>query len=252
MISTKNQILNKIGSKMKTKIFKSFFSSKIALFIFLILFTFCSSPVGSDADNYSIDDLSKQLESIELEDLSKEEVDGLLFMREEEKLARDFYVEMYGKWKSRIFSNIAESEQKHMNSVKILLDRYSIIDPVENNEHGVFQNEELQNLYIQLVEKGNQSLVEALKVGATIEEIDILDLQEQLFEVVDNEDISLVYNNLLRGSRNHLRAFVKNINQKGEIYLPQKLSVEAYDEIVNSELERGKGKRNGKGKRGKG
>ena len=74
----------------------------------------------------------------------------------------------------------------------------------------------------------------------------------QVNVVVDNEDLKFVYNNLLRGSRNHLRAFVRNISNQGETYEPQYMKQEAFDVIINSEMERG-GKGNGKGKKdGKG
>ncbi|MCB9205959.1 MAG: DUF2202 domain-containing protein [Ignavibacteriales bacterium] len=195
--------------------------------------------------------MEKILESMELEDLSDGEIESLVFMREEEKLARDVYIALYEKWNATVFNNISKSEDKHTNAIKMLLDRYSIEDPAINDEHGVFQNETLQNLYNDLIAKGNESLLEALKVGAAIEEIDILDLQKQINEIVDNEDITMVFNNLMRGSRNHLRAFTKNISAQGETYTPQYLAQEVYDEIINSDIERG-GNGMGKGRRGRG
>lgn len=233
-------------------------SLKIFVIIFSIFLTFCSSPVESEMSNSPEADLAKQLDSIALEELSQGEIDGLLFMREEEKLARDVYINMYEKWEQRIFNNISQSEQKHMDAIKILLDRYELDDPIGNDEIGEFENEDLLNLYNGLIEKGNDSLLAALKVGAAIEEIDILDFEEQINDTVDNEDIKLVYNNLLRGSRNHLRAFVRNITNLGETYTPQYMEVTAYEEIINSEMERGgkgtqkgQGQGNRKGKRGR-
>ena len=88
----------------------------------------------------------------------------------------------------KVFNNISQSEQKHTDAIKMLLDRYSIEDPVTSDEVGVFQNEDLLALYNTLIEQGKTSLVEALKVGAAIEEIDILDLQKQINEIIDNED----------------------------------------------------------------
>ncbi len=239
----------KRSNKMKS-IFKSYISINFTLVIFLTLFTFCSSPVESDAVNSQEYDLTKQLELLDLEELSPEETDGLLFMREEEKLARDVYLVMYEKWDVRAFSNIAKSEQKHMDAIKVLLDRYSLNDPVTDDKKGKFINSDLQNLYDQLTVMGSESLLAGLKVGAAIEEIDILDLEEQLNNVVDNEDIKLVYNNLLRGSRNHLRAYVRNITNQGETYEPQYMNGDAYEEIIKTDMERGgkgKGKRYGKG-----
>ncbi len=62
--------------------------------------------------------------------LSQEEIDDLVYLREEEKLARDVYLHLYNTWGQWIFENIAASEQQHMDAVKTLLDRYGIHDPV--------------------------------------------------------------------------------------------------------------------------
>jgi hypothetical protein len=86
--------------------------------------------------------------------------------------------------------------------------------------------------------QGNKTDVDALKVGATIEEVDIVDLQKHLKET-DNKDIALVYDNLMRGSRNHLRAFVKNLNTRGITYAPQYLTQTEYNTIIASGIERG-------------
>lgn len=183
--------------------------------------------------------------------LSDIEIEGLIFMREEEKLARDVYLTLYAQWNTPIFQNIANSEQSHTDAVKVLLDNYGIDDPVENDEIGVFTNADLQGLYDQLVAQGSQSISDALQVGIAIEEIDILDLETYLAET-DNANIQLVYENLMKGSRNHLRSFVSNFErQTGETYQPKYLSQEAYDAIIGTGAEmggRGQGKGNGKNK----
>lgn len=172
-------------------------------------------------------------------DLTDEEIDSLIYMREEEKLAHDVYLAMYDLWGLSIFKNIANSEQTHTDAVKGLLDTYDIPDPVDTSPAGVFQNADLQSLYDQLTELGAQSLGEALKVGAAIEEIDILDLLEAL-EFVENSAVRRVYENLLKGSENHLRAFTSTLEkQTGESYTPQYLSEDAFDEIVSAQFDRG-------------
>jgi hypothetical protein len=184
-------------------------------------------------------------------DLSETEEQGLLYMREEEKLARDVYLVLYERWGVQTFANIARSEATHMAAVKTLLDRYSLGDPVEGKAAGEFSNEELQALYDQLVDQGSQSLVDALRVGAAIEEIDILDLEEYLAQT-DKADIQRVYDSLVRGSRNHLRAFVSSLERQGVEYEPVYLSLEAYEEILSAETERGSGpgSQGGSGARG--
>ena len=172
------------------------------------------------------------------QELSDAEAEGILYMREEEKLARDVYLKLYEEWGLSTFNNIASSEQTHMDALKTLIDRYDLDDPAEGKGVGEFTNQALQELYNQLVEEGRQSLENALKVGAAVEEIDILDLQQHIAQT-DRGDIQLVYENLMKGSRNHLRAFVSVIERQGWTYQPQYLSQEAFDEIINTPTERG-------------
>lgn len=182
--------------------------------------------------------LQNNLNAISKQDLSETEKNGLVFMREEEKLAHDVYLKLYEKFNLPIFNNISQSEKTHTEAVKTLLDRYQITDPT-SDEVGVFSDQVLQSLYDELLSE-SISVESALKAGALVEEVDIVDLEKYLNET-DNQDIILVYNNLLKGSRNHLRSFVKNIQrQTGEEYIPQKLEAVYYEEIVGSDIERGK------------
>ena len=177
--------------------------------------------------------------------LTPDEAAGLQFMREEEKLAHDVYVTLYEKWHLSAFNSIAASEQKHTEAVAYLLKRYSISDPAAGNVLGKFTDPDLQALYTRLVAQGSQSVADALTVGAAIEEIDILDLQERMAGTT-NADILRVYKNLLAGSENHLRAFVSNLKaQTGKVYAPQYMSQDAYDAIVAAANGRGNGGRGG-------
>lgn len=138
--------------------------------------------------------------------LSDVEKQHLLLMREEEKLARDVYQALNATWNHRTFTNIAKSEQQHMDSLKRLLDTYSLPDPTAGKKPGEFTNKKLQGLYTELVQKGSRSLSDALAVGVEIEKLDIADLEEALSKTT-NSDLTFVYKNLLRGSQNHLEAF---------------------------------------------
>ena len=128
-----------------------------------------------------------------------------------------------------------------MEVVKTLIDRYELDDPVADRDVGEFANEELQALYDQRVEQGSRSLVDALEVGAAIEEIDILDL-EQYVAQTDKADLLSVYDNLMRGSRNHLRAFVSSMDRQGVTYEPVYMSIEQFEDILGSGVERGGGR----------
>ena len=144
-------------------------------------------------------------------ELSEEERDGLIHMRIEEKLARDVYIVMGNLWNHKVFLNIQLSEQKHMEAVKRLLDKYNVPDPLTTDSIGVFPDPQFQLLYDQFIQQGIQSLNEALLVGKTIEELDIADLEYQL-TFVDNPEIIRVYQNLKAGSENHVAAFLRCLN----------------------------------------
>lgn len=181
-------------------------------------------------------------------DLDATEADELLYMREEEKLARDVYLTLYETWGLPVFRNIANSEERHTSAVLQLLDRYNLDDPAATQDIGQFSDPSLQQLYDDLVSRGLQSLEDALAVGATIEEVDIVDLQEAIANT-DNADIEWVYSNLMRGSENHLRAFTSTLTrQTGETYSPEYLSSEEYDSILNSGSGRGQGQGRGQGR----
>lgn len=172
------------------------------------------------------------------EELSEAEINGLFQMREEEKLARDVYLTLFEAWNHRIFNNIAQSEQQHMDAVKILLDKYILPDRVVDDTVGIFYDSQIQNLYNELVFTGRKSLSDALRVGATIEDLDIFDLKK-LLDDADNTDVRTVYQNLMKGSRNHMRAFVSQLSAFGVAYEGEYLTPEEIETIINSPRERG-------------
>jgi len=213
----------------------------VVFFSLPLLVTSCSSDdtdagiSSADVDSVSainLNALTEAVDSVPLDTLSSAETEGMLFMREEEKLAHDVYVFLYGRWHANVFDNISLSEQTHTDAMLFLLDRYAVADPVGDNAEGVFVDATLQGLYDTLVAQGDASLIDALIVGAEIEEIDLIDIQNLVDALEGNEDMALVYQSLMEGSRNHLRAFVRNLEQQGVVYQPQHLSPDVYDTVV--------------------
>ncbi len=176
--------------------------------------------------------------------LSDVEVSGLLFMREEEELARDLYLDIFEAKDARLntFKNISDNaETQHAEAIRVLLERYGIDDP-STGARNTYNDPELQNLYNQLlnIAVGSDDLA-ALRVGALVEETDIRDINTHKSRVsTEHQDIISTYDNLLCGSRNHLRAFVAQIEGlTGQVYQVQ--VPELYDEvqaILNSSRER--------------
>jgi len=171
--------------------------------------------------------------------LSPEEEATLLAMRVEEKLAHDVYVTLYDLWNMPIFLNISQSESRHTASIAKLLSAYNITDPVDDSQIGVFEDPEIQKLFTDLIAQGSVSLADAYVVGATIEEMDIIDLEEALAET-DKADLERVYSNLKNGSIHHLSAFSRAIeNQTGTDYIPRLMTTEEYNQLTSSRGNRG-------------
>lgn len=173
--------------------------------------------------------------------LNQQEKDAILYMREEEKLARDVYNLLYDKWGINPFDNIRQSEQVHMDRMKTLITTYQLEDPVMKNldKQGIFTNVLLQQYYNELSTTGVRSLIDALKVGAKIEELDIADLEERIKQT-QRQDIISSYNFLKMASENHLRAFVRRLKMQGIIYEPVILSKTEFEKIIASEEARGR------------
>jgi hypothetical protein len=178
------------------------------------------------------------LMGLPLEDLSAREQRALIRMREEEKLARDVYQTLYEAWNLRIFRNIARSEQRHMNAVRVMFQKYGLTDPVADDSVGAFTDPEMAALFQDLTQQGRISLEDALTVGAIIEDLDIYDLKIFL-KKADNQDIRVLFQNLQKGSRNHIRAFIRQMERFQLRYRARYLTPEELEEILDSPMERG-------------
>jgi hypothetical protein len=217
----------------------------ILILIGVITLAGCTSvpePAPPDISEYitpiNSENLSRELGPTPAGTLTLAEEQDILFMQEEEKLARDVYAALYGKWQIPAFRNIGQAEQTHLDSMTVLVDRYQLESSI-SDARGAFSNETLLSLYKNLIQRGMVSTDEALLVGALIEEVDIVDLQEAMTRT-SRQDILQVYENLEKGSRNHLRAFVKVMAQQGISYTPQVLPESEYQVIVASAAERGR------------
>jgi len=184
------------------------------------------------------------IQTLPLETVSPAEHYLLDHMREEEKLARDVYRTLYQQWQLPIFQNIAQSEQNHMDLVLHVMQRYQLPDPVPNNQVGSFSDPMMTWLYQFGVNFGSQSLMHALLVGCVVEDLDIFDLDVAL-AYSDNTDLDVVWQNLQKGSRNHMRAFYPQLVNQGLTYPGLYLAPAAILAIVNSPMEPGAVDENG-------
>ena len=174
--------------------------------------------------------LHSTAQSIKISEIVQSDIQ---FMREEEKLARDVYDSLYLKWDLIPFEHIRTSEQNHMDQMKSLLNKFNLSDPVQitKDKKGLFQNALLSQYYNDLIAQGSNSVIDALKVGAKIEEIDIKDLIDRAKNTKD-KSILAVYENLRLASERHLNAFTRNLHMRGIEYQPTILSTTLYNEII--------------------
>ena len=169
----------------------------------------CEGPINQIDETYGDAELKKGTPKKSVT-LTQEEIDGILFMREEEKLAHDVYVQFYDLYAHKIFLNISLSEQRHTEAVLRLINFYGLKDPALEGI-GEFKNEELKELYDNLMLMGTD-LISALEVGVLIEETDIEDISA-LMEQTEVKNILQVYGNLLNGSENHLKSFESTLDK---------------------------------------
>lgn len=207
----------------------------------ILAISLITAALNANAEDLSVESTGTTVESyIEvspIEAISSDEEAGLIFMREEEKLARDVYHTLYDIWGLTVFNNIAKSEQTHTDTMKMLLDKYQIADPVLDDSIGVFTDYHFTEVFEALVAKGSESLESALQVGAQIEDLDMKDIVESIEVIEGNDDIIMVYEELLKGSRNHLRSFWDVLVKNGFTYTPLYISQEEFDSIINSPME---------------
>jgi hypothetical protein len=223
---------------MKTQ--RKFATIFLTIFLGLAIFASCqkeetNSPVTGDEKNVTTTSTTTTSPCCNClvnasPTVTDEETSMLVFIREEEKLARDVYKVLYDLYHIPIFKNINKSEQHHMDMVLLLLQYYNIPDPA-SPDSGVFNNPELQQLYNDLTAQGNISLTEALKVGATIEDKDIFDLETDMTNTA-NPAILCTFDKLACASGHHIRAFSAHLTARGVTYVPEYISQEEYNSIM--------------------
>ena len=164
-------------------------------------------------------------------ELTDQEAASVAYMLEEEKLARDVYAALADQWGAVVFSNISQSEQQHLDALANLASAYGLDNPTTGAGYGEFENQELATLYTTLVDQGSGSYQDALQVGATIEDLDIFDLDTYL-GATSNQDLTRVMENLVSGSENHLRAFAGQLENYGVTYEAQYISADRLAQIL--------------------
>lgn len=161
------------------------------------------------APAYAANNRSKNRTSNNAISIKETDKSSIIYLYQEEKMARDLYNKFYEKWGLTVFKNIAKSEQRHMNSVASLASKFGTALP-KDLAAGSFNDTNLQALYNKLLNDGLKSKEEALKAAALVEKTDIADLQKTIAGTKD-ASINRLLNSLKKGSENHLKAFNRNM-----------------------------------------
>lgn len=155
----------------------------------------------------------------------------LLQLYEEEKLAHDIYAQFYAEHAYKPFGHHTDAEATHMGLVNDILLVYNLSAP--QNPAGVFDNTDYQKAYDEWLPKGLADGVEACYIGAYIEEMDILDLMNAIENIAEKDDIKAMYETLLSGSENHLRAYNRFLKMQFNIdYQPKLMDQATFDAII--------------------
>ena len=198
----------------------------------------------------------------------------LIFMRSEEKLARDVYLTLADMYPDQpVFLSIATTaEQTHTDKMLDMLIKFKIEDPEpstlpdtlppDEDQIGVFENYYFAYYFGYkfdgLIDTASAGELEALYVGALIEELDMSDINycndafytyypKPLPEYPDCGGLSATairslessLGNLLAGSENHLCAFISQIGpiMVEECYKAQYLEQQEIRDIINAQCQ---------------
>lgn len=173
------------------------------LAVLIVINISCSDQSSNLVDPLSNESLTKSAQILTPGDLSEAEEASLIFMRQEEKLLRDVYTVFVQTWEIKIFDQLKMAEQKHMDAIERLLNKYSITDPVTSDEIGVFDDPQFQQKFNDYTAQGIITIPDAMLAGQTMEQEDIDAITNYLLEV-DNSDIIKVYTHLKSSSEAHL------------------------------------------------
>ena len=190
---------------MKTQFLNRTLQAVLSLFVAAVLFSGCTKDDDTYTSGVNNDEGSNSALN---ETLSAQEMDGMMYMVENEKLLRDYFTVMNDKFNLPVFANIALSEQRHLSQLSVKFDRYELENPADAKGKGEFVNPDLQQIYNDLVAHGSSSIYAALSAGIGKVEKDIEDLSTFISQLEGNQDIEQIYSNILVESQSNLAALV--------------------------------------------
>ena len=160
----------------------------------------------------------------------------LIRLYEEEILAHDLYVEL-GKVHPgvRPFQNIPHSEARHRDVMAGILNQEGIAIP-EPHKGKRFVTPDLDQTYRKWLREGRKSEVDACRIGVRLEDHDIADLRAAQADFKKHRQALA---SLEAASENHLRAFYRQLTNRGGNYAVEALGATDFTKIVEGDRQRG-------------
>lgn len=182
--------------------------------------------------------------------LTADEIEFLYAMREDEKLARDLYAYFWTRYPTAPqIQRISKAEESHIAAIETVLDYYEISYPAMSAP-GVFEDSTRQALYDELALK-SETMLEAFQTMAFVEDRDLF-AYKMVQSQITNANLSLLIENMIKASTNHLKAAIRQIFVRDGSYTSIYLSAEEYDAIIKLPFQNGKAYKTKKGKNGNG
>jgi hypothetical protein len=149
------------------------------------------------------------------EPVSDRERDGMRYMLQVHKMARDVYLEFYDLWKVGLFSDLAHEKQLNMDGMLALMRKYETKPQVRPGEFGAFPGRKFRKQYANFLQTGKLSMFEALRVGGTMENLSIFDASWAM-DRSDNRDLKAAYALFMREARDNLQRIKQELHLYGE------------------------------------
>src|SRR6476620_4362177 len=166
--------------------------------------------------------------------LSPAETKALINLHDNQKLSLFVYDSLYAIWGINPFGNIRSAESQHVNFLDDVADNYAL--ELETNEPGnsaaTFTTPQAETIYQESISKGSLSVVDALKMGARLEEMS-LQVLHNAKAVTIKSDLLHTFDILAMGSKNNLQAFNRRLKMYGITYEPGFLEQKDFRNIIN-------------------
>jgi len=170
-------------------------------------------------------------------DLSDLEIDGIRFIREEEKASKDYVLSMDILFDENLLDQLYEVERTHYQAGLFAIEKYGLADPTSGKARGNFTSPNIQAFYDTAISDGQGGTSDAIHAAARLQEASYVTITNQLNRVANNRDLRMVYHALATATRNHIRLTISRLDELGLTYEPRFLSVSDFQDIIRGGIE---------------